>query len=454
MKKEARRELGLKVTANRVLESPPALRVNSCSFVAEKPAFLAVVVLAASALMSACSKEQPKPVFPPAPVSVSDVVQKSMPVQVRAIGNVQPITTVQIKAHVSGEVSKVNFQEGQDVKKGAVLFIIDPRPLEAAVKQAEATLAKDTAAAGQARANMAKDNAQAKNAQVWAEQYEKLNSQGVLAKEQYDTMRTNYEALAATVKADQANIENAEAARDVDKAALQNARVQLGYTTIAAPMDGRLGSLMVHQGSIVKADDTTFMVVINQISPIYATFSVPEQNLPDIKKYMEAARLSVEAVAKDGTTSTTGTLTFVDNQVDQTTGTIQLKATFENRDRGLWPGQFVNVALTLTSQTDAIVAPSQAIQNGQQGQFVFVLKPDNTVETRPVVVARSNENEAVIAKGLTPGEKVVTDGQLRLFQGAKVDVRGAAVSTAGSAALNSGAPGSAASSSAAGENAR
>lgn len=444
MKKEARCELGLKVTANRVLESPPALRVNSRSFVAEKPAFLAVVVLAASALMSACSKEQPKPVFPPAPVSVSDVVQKSMPVQVRAIGSVQPITTVQIKAHVSGEVSKVNFQEGQDVKKGAVLFIIDPRPLEAAVKQAEATLAKDTAAAGQARANMAKDNAQAKNAQVWAEQYEKLNSQGVLAKEQYDTMRTNYEALAATVKADQANIENAEAARDVDKAALQNARVQLGYTTITAPMDGRLGSLMVHQGSIVKADDTTFMVVINQISPIYTVFSVPEQNLPDIKKYMENGRLSVEAVAKNGTASTTGTLTFVDNQVDQSTGTIQLKATFENRDRGLWPGQFVNVSLTLTSQTDAIVAPSQAIQNGQQGQFVFVLKPDNTVETRPVVVARSNENEAVIAKGLEPGEKVVTDGQLRLFQGAKVDVRGAAVSTAGS-----GAP-----SSSAGENAR
>src|SRR5262249_33130879 len=349
----------------------------------------------------------------PAPVSVREVVQKSVPVQVRAIGNIQPITTVQIKSHVSGEVAKVNFQEGQDVKKGAPLFVIDPRPFEAAVKQAEATLAKDTALAQQARANLAKDSAQAKNAQVWADHYEQLNRQGVLSKEQYDTMRTNYDALAATVQADQANIQNAEAAINVDKAALQNAKVQLSYTTISAPMDGRLGSLMVHQGSIVKADDTTFMVVINQISPIYAAFAVPEQNLPDIKKYMSGDKLRVEAIAKDGIASAAGALTFIDNQVDQSTGTIQLKATFKNDDRALWPGQFVNVVLTLTSQSDAIVAPSQAIQTGQQGQFVFVVKPDNTVESRAVVVARSDENEAIIARGLEPGEKVVTDGQLR-----------------------------------------
>lgn len=402
---------------------------------------------------SACSNEKlGKPVLPPIPVTVGTVIQKTVPVQLRAIGNVQAYSTVSVKSRVAGQLMRVYFKEGHDVKNGEPLFLIDPRPLEAALKQAEANLERDMAQVKQAEADLAKnialvkqaegnlerDTAQLKNAEVEAARYEFLVEKKVVAKQQYDQFRTNAEALQATVRVDKAAlesaeaavraskaaVENAEAAVRADKAAVENAKIQLGYCSIRSPMDGRTGSLIVQEGNIIKENDAN-LVVINQITPIYVTFSVPEQNLPEIKKYMAGGSLKVEALPpNDRSSAEQGVLSFIDNTVDKTTGTILLKGTFTNKEKRLWPGQFVNVVLTLTTQSDAIIIPSQAVQTGQQGQYVFVLKPDLTVEVRPVVVNRTLNNESIIDKGLQTGEKVVTDGQLQLVPGAKVEVKG------------------------------
>jgi multidrug efflux system membrane fusion protein len=281
------------------------------------------------------------------------------------------------------------------VRKGDLLFTIDPRPYEAALKQAEA--------------NLQKDLAQTKHAQEDARRYEFLIQKGVVARQQYDKFRTEAEALEAAVLA--------------DRAAVENAKIQLGYCSIHSPIDGRTGSLMVKQGNIIKADDVN-LIVIHQIVPIDVAFSVPEQNLQEIKKYMALGKLQVDAlVPSNNERPEKGTVTFVDNAVDTSTGTIRLKGTFANRERKLWPGQFVNVVLTLTREPNAIVVPSQAIQTGQQGQYVFVVNEDLTVEPRPVVVGRFVSNETVVQKGLLAGEKVVTDGQLRLYPGARVEIK-------------------------------
>jgi len=290
----------------------------------------------------------------------------------------------------------VYFQEGQDVKKNDLLFKIDPRPYEAALRQAEATLARDLA--------------QAKNADEQARRYEILVQKNYVSKDQYEQLRANADALAAAVEA--------------DKASVENSRLQLAYCTIRSPISGRAGTVLVNAGNVVKASDVA-MTTINQILPIYVTFSVPEQNLADIKRYMAKGELTVEAVVPgDETHLARGDLTFIDNTVDSTTGTIKLKGTFENRDRRLWPGQFVNVVLTLTIERNAVIMPSAAAQAGQQGQYVFVVKPDLTVESRPVSISRTYGDFAVVAQGVTPGEKVVTDGQLQLFPGAHVEVKG------------------------------
>ena len=330
------------------------------------------------------------------PVAAGDVLQKDVPVQVKAIGNVESYNTVSIKAQISGEVEGVYFQEGQDVKKNDLLFKIDPRPYEAALRQAEATLARD--------------RAQAKNAEEQAKRYEILVQKNYVSRDQYDQLRANADALAAVVDADKANVENN--------------RLQLAYCTINSPINGRAGTVFVNAGNIIKANDIA-MTTINQIMPIYVTFSVPEQNLADIKKYMAMGELKVEAIIPgDEKRPALGGLSFIDNAVDSTTGTIKLKGTFENRNHRLWPGQFVNVVLTLTTQRNAVVMPSAAMQAGQQGQYVFVIKPDFTVESRPVTVARTVDDMVVVAQGVTPGEKVVTDGQLQLVPGARVEVKG------------------------------
>ena len=345
---------------------------------------------------SGCSNEKSnKPVSPPIPITVGTVSQKTVPVELRVVGNVQASSTVTIKSKVGGELTRVHFTEGHDVRKGDLLFTIDPRPYEAALKQAEA--------------NLQKDLAQTKHAQEDARRYEFLIQKGVVARQQYDKFRTEAEALEAAVLA--------------DRAAVENAKIQLGYCSIHSPIDGRTGSLMVKQGNIIKADDVN-LIVIHQIVPIDVAFSVPEQNLQEIKKYMALGKLQVDAlVPSNNERPEQGTVTFVDNAVDTSTGTIRLKGTFANRERKLWPGQFVNVVLTLTREPNAIVVPSQAIQTGQQGQYVFVVNEDLTVEPRPVVVGRFVSNETVVQKGLLAGEKVVTDGQLRLYPGARVEIK-------------------------------
>jgi membrane fusion protein, multidrug efflux system len=326
------------------------------------------------------------------PVTVASVVQRTMPVQLRAIGNVLPYRTVSVRCEVGGQLQKAAFTEGQDVHRGDVLFIIDPRPFQAALQQAQANLEKDQAAA--------------RNAQVDAGRYEQLFKAGVIPRQQYDQYRTTSDTLTATVAADQA--------------AVETARLQLSYTTVHSPIDGRTGSLLVHPGNLVQAN-STILVVINQVQPIFVSFSVPAQNLPEIKRYMPSG-LHVEAQPKEGGVSASGLLTFIDNTVDLSTGTIMLKGTFQNEKRSLWPGQFVDVILNLTRQPNALVVPSQAIQNGQQGQFVFVVKSDATVEARQVTVSRTIGQQSVISSGLAPGETVVTDGQLRLAPGAKVRI--------------------------------
>jgi multidrug efflux system membrane fusion protein len=345
---------------------------------------------------SACSNDKSrKPVSAPIPVTVSTAIQKTVPVQLRAIGNVQAYSTVTIKSKVGGELVRVHFTEGQEVKKGELLFTIDPRPYEAALKQAEA--------------NLERDLVQAKNAQEDARRYEFLIQKGVVARQQYEKFRTDADALEATVLA--------------DRAAVENAKIQLGYCSIRSPIDGRTGSLIVQQGNIIKAEDIN-LVVINQIIPIDVAFSVVEQFLPEIKKYIALGKIQVEAIVPmNEERPEKGVITFIDNAVDRNTGTIRLKGTFTNREKKLWPGQFVNVVLTLTMEPNAIVVPSQAIQTGQEGQYIFVVKQDLTVESRPVVAGRSVNNETVVQKGLNTDEKVVTDGQLRLYPGAKVEIK-------------------------------
>jgi multidrug efflux system membrane fusion protein len=337
------------------------------------------------------------------PVTAATAVQRAMPIDIRVIGTTEAYSTVQVHAQITGELTSVNFKEGDDVKKDQVLFTLDRRPLEAALQQAQANLDRDVA--------------QATNARAQASRYADLLKRGIATHEQVDQINANAGAADATVGA--------------DRAAVENAKVQLQYATIRAPIAGRTGALMVHAGNLVRANDTVPLVVINQVSPIYVTFGVPEAQLPALKRYMAVKTLKVEAHApSEAGSASAGTISFVDNTVDQTTGTIKIKGTFPNTDRRLWPGQFVNVVVTLSTDPNAIVVPATAVQNGQQGSYVFVIKPDQTVDLRPVTVERSDGTDAVIQSGVSAGEVVVTDGQLRLVAGAKVSIKGAAAAAA------------------------
>ena len=359
-----------------------------------------------------------------------------MPVQIQGIGNVQALATVSVYSLLNGQIFQVHFKEGQDVKEGQLLFTIDPRPFEAALQQAQATLAQHQAAVAQAEANLARDQAQADNAAVEEERYKKLVDGGLIAREQYDQILTAHKSAVATVDADRAAVINAKAQVQADAAMVDNAKVQLSYTAIRAPIEGRTGNLLIHQGNVVKANDIgNPMVVINRVHPIYISFAVPERFLEQIKAARAAGPLGVEATPQGQSTVARGTLTFVNNTVDTTTGTIQLKATFENNDNALWPGQFAAVILTIRTEPGAIVVPSQAIQAGQQGQYVFVVKPDSTVESRPVEVAFANGPTTVLRRGVKAGEQVITDGQLRLVPGSKVDVKASGPTSSAPAAI-------------------
>jgi membrane fusion protein, multidrug efflux system len=360
--------------------------------------------------------------MPAVPVTVATAIRKTAPVQLRRIGNVEAYSTISVKAQIGGELTKVYFREGQDVKKGDPLFQIDPRPYEQALRQAEAQLARDIAQVTQAEANLARDLAQHKNAESQASRYSKLVAEGVVSREQNDQFRTAADALQQATQADRAAIESARSAVTADRAAVERAKLDMAYCEIRSPIDGRTGNLLVKAGNLVKANADTAMVTINQVSPIYVTFSVPEQELAVIRRNMAARQLPVDAIiAHDESQRDRGSLTFVDNNVDSTTGTIKLKAQFTNQARRLWPGQFVDVVLTLTQDTVTVV-PSEAVQVGQQGQYAFAVKTDQTVERRVVTVGRTIGRDIVVQSGIEPGETVVTDGQMRLVPGARIRV--------------------------------
>lgn len=428
-----------------------------------RPAFTVPLLLALGMSITACSgdkaesKQAQQQRRPAIPVTIASVERKTVPLDVRAIGTVEAYSLVSVKAQVGGELTHVHIKEGQDVHKGDLLFTIDPRLLEAALAQAQATLAKDQvqvlqaravierdrSRVAQAQAALARDQAQLKNAVVTERRYADLLQRELIAQEQYDQFRTNADSLAATVRADEADVKSAQDTVVADEAAVKsaeetvradqalvdNARVQLSYATIRSPIDGRTGSLLLHEGNVVRATGTndSTLLTINQVQPIYVSFTVPQQQLATIKRYMANGKLEVEALGAGDQRSVRGVVTFIDNAVDPNTGTIRLKATFVNEERRLWPGQFVNVVLTLATEPDAIVIPSQAVQTGQQNtSYVFVVKPDATVENRRIVVARTQGNDTVVTSGLQAGEQVVVDGQARLIPGAKVEIRGPA----------------------------
>jgi len=374
----------------------------------------------------------------PVPVVVATVMQKDVPVNIDVIGNVEAYSTISVKAQVGGQLTKVYFQEGDYVKKDDALFTIDPRPFQAQLSQAQAQLgqaqansARDSAALSQAQANLARDTANQKYAETEAGRYTKLFDQGIVSREQTDQMRANSDALNQTILADKAAIESARAQIGADKAAIanaeamvENAKVQMEYTAIRSPIDGRTGNLAVKQGNIVTPN-TMELMTIAEVHPIYVTFSVPEAQLGEIKKYMAQRKLAVQAQSQDaGANGETGVLTFIDNSVDASTGTIKLKGTFENRDNTLWPGEFVRVSLRLTTRPNAVVVPNQAVQTGQDGQFVYVVKQDRTVEMRPVVTSTRVDQDLVVDSGLAPGEIIVTEGQLRLAPNSRVQFGG------------------------------
>lgn len=359
------------------------------------------------------------------PVEVASVTQQDVPIQIKSIGNVEAQSTIAIRSQVEGTLMTVGFVPGQEVKKGAVLFSIDPRPLQAQLSQAEANLLKSMAAVRQGNDIVARDEATLNNDRVIVNRDLRLVEAGVIPREQYDNDMAKLRSSEATVRADQSAVANLQAAQKAEQANVENARVQLSYTTIRAPLAGKTGNLAVTAGNLVRANDTTPMVTITTSSPIYVTFSVPERDLVRIRQASGKEGLDVQGeIPGDEGNPVKGRLSLVDNTVDPATGTVRLKATFFNEDRRLYPGQFVNVLLTLGTSMQATVVPSQAVQIGQDKSFVYVVKADGTAEMRTVKTGTTVESMTVVDDGLKPGEQVVTDGQLRIVPGAKLQVKG------------------------------
>lgn len=354
--------------------------------------------LTVAAMVAACGQEPSKgpPAKPPVPVRVGQVEIRTVPLQVRAVGTVEARSTVEIRARVGGALVGVHFREGQDVRQGAPLFTLDPAPFQIALRQAEARLARDQALAATAREKEGR--------------YQTLTGEGLISRQEYDLIRSEAEALEASVAA--------------DRAAVEDARLQLAWTRIAAPLTGRTGSLMAHVGDLVSANGSQPLLVIHQMEPIDVSFTLPEKDLTKVRTALTRGELPVSAVLPgEEQNPAGGELSFVDNAIDPRTGTIRLKASFANADRRLWPGQFVTVLITIDSFADATVIPAAAVQTGQQGTFVFVAMSDGSAEMRPVKAGITWEDVTVIGEGVKPGETVVTDGHLRLYPGAKLDIK-------------------------------
>jgi len=380
--------------------------LNKREFLSEftKPRRAARFFLVGFLFLGACSggpsAEEPKSKErPPVPVIVASVFSKDVPIQVSGVGNVEAYSTVAVKSRVSGELVGVHFQEGQEVREGDLLFTIDKAPYEVALKEAQARLERDQALARKARDDVRRN--------------QPLAERDIVSRQSLDQYVSTAEAAEALVKADQAAVENLQ--------------LQLGYCSIRSPISGRTGSLLIQKGNLVKGnDENKSLLTVHQIEPIYVTFAVPEKYLGEINRRTKEGKMEVQVYTADNPGSAEpipGVLSFVNNTVEQSTATIRLKATFQNRDRRLWPGQTINVLLTLGVQPKAVVVPSQAIQSGQSGSYAFVVKQDQTAELRLVSVSRSTNGETVIEKGLSPGETVVTDGQLLLTSGARVSIK-------------------------------
>ncbi len=369
-------------------------------------AFIIGLVAATTALVDGCSRGGHEKIVVGVPVLVAQAFETNVPVQIDPppIGHVTPVSTVTIRPQIGGMISQVHFKEGSEVKSNQLLFTIDPRPMQAALEAAHAALSRDVA--------------QMRNAKIQFDREQKLFEQKLVSQDEFDTSRAALDALTGTVAADQS--------------AVTNAQLNLEFTAIRAPFDGVTGSLQFHEGNVVKAPDDT-LLTINQLKPIYVNFAVPEQYLPEIQKQMHERTLKVSVTFQNMTVPPPrGDLTFTDNSVDETTGTILLKATFPNEDNVLWPGQFVEVTLTLSELTNVVVVPSQAVQTGQNGQFIYVVNSDQTVAERPVKTGITFDGKTVVQSGVKNGETVVTDGQLRLEPKVKVSVKssiGATVAT-------------------------
>jgi membrane fusion protein, multidrug efflux system len=386
--------------------------------------------LAAALQFSGCSRQDTTHArgrmgMPAVAVRVVPVVTKDIPLDISSIGNVEAIATVDVKSRIAGQVAQVNFQEGQDVQAGQLLFEIDREPWLRQIAELEANIARDAAQEKQAVATVAKDEAQLKSDQAKADRALKLAKEGIFSKEQTETLVSAADSTTASMEADRAAVESARAAKRADEAKLAETKLQLDYTRITAPISGRAGAIAVKQGNLVKDNDTT-LVTLLQTSPIYVSFSVPEQLLPEVRRYDARQPLTVEAIVADNS-SVAGKLQFIDSAVDTTTGTIKMKATFDNQARKLWPGQFVNVRARLSMEMDRVVVPARTVQSGPQGKYVWVINGDDTVAMRPVQVLRNYivsgaPDEAVIGGGLKPGETVISEGQLLLMPGAKVRV--------------------------------
>ena len=342
------------------------------------------------------ANERKAPKGPPAiPVTVEPVLQLSVPFRIQGIGNVEAYSTVTVKARVDGQIVEVGFKEGEEVKKGQILFKIDPRPFEAALRQAEANALRDAAARDQAVSQ--------------ERRYQDLLEKNFVSKDAYAQFRTNAATAEATAKASQA--------------ALDNAKLNLEYCTIRSPIEGYAGKIQIQMGNLVKANDVNSLVTVNQVHPIYVNFAIAEQRLPEVRQYMALGSLAVDALAPSSDkTAATGELIFVDNAVDPTTGTIRLRARFQNKENILWPGQFVGVSVRLFEQPDAIVIPSQAVQTGPEGQYVYVVGKDMVADVRKIEVQRTEGERAIIASGLSKGEQIVTRGQLRLGPKTRVQI--------------------------------
>ncbi len=401
---------------------------------ASKTSALTLVLTAGAALgLIACSHGSAKADGSSSPPAVAvrlvSATVADSPLEIAAIGNVEAITSVDVKARITAPVTRVYFAEGQEVKKDELLFDLDAETWNRQIAEIEATIAKDVATEKQSDANIAKDQITLKNAQLVANRAKQLKGEGIVSQEQTDQAVTTAEAANASLDADRATLESAKAAEKADHARLDQTRLLVSYAHIRSPIAGRAGAIAAKEGTLAKENDTT-LVTLLQTSPIYVSFSIPEDVLPEVRRYQATGALAVTAIAPDSREST-GALSFIDNAVDTTTGTIRLKSTFENAGRVLWPGQFVNVRARLSTEHNRILIPSQAVETGPDGKYVWIVGPDSSASMRKVRVLRNytppgRTEQAVIGEGINPGEKVVLEGQLRLSPGAHVRALAAA----------------------------